>query len=369
MELMDAILAKAVRLARRRNYAEAIKTLEAEVFAYGDSWQFPYVLGLCYLRSDDAGSAFPLLRRASEKDERNAGPLLALAALYMRRGESAKAISFYLRVKDFDTNNRIAKQGLKILQRHGANLTAWRTEDRKKIAALYPPFPPVPLSPRRIVFSLTILLLAALGAGAFTLYQRGIIQLPEKPGREGFAATALTMEEKKAPAGTEGTFRFVLTDREILDTYEKGRKLFNTRHDEAARVEMNRILESNAATPLKNRARLLIDLLEYPDFTTLNDRFSFTEVEAAPYLYQDCSVIWRGRAANVETGDTETVFNLLVGYETRTRLEGITRVRFSFAVNINTEQPLEVLGRVVPVPNGSRTAIELQGVAIHEIKE
>jgi tetratricopeptide (TPR) repeat protein len=310
-----------------------------------------------------------LLKRAAEQDDRKAGPLLALAALYMRRGESAKAIPFYLRVKDFDAGNRTAKRGLKVLQQYGGALTAWQNE--KKIASLYPSFPRVPVSPKTVALALLLAALAGLGYGAVTLVRRGVIRLPsiERPSREGLDAASLTAEEKSAPAGTEGTFRFVLTSKEILDTFDKGRALFNRRRDDAARVEMNRILESNAAGAVKNKARILLSYMEDADFASLKDRFSFAEVEAEPYLYQDCAVIWRGMAANLETGDTETVFNLLVGYDTRTRLEGIARVRFEYAVPVNTERPLEVLGRVTPVPNGSRTDIELRGVAIHEIRE
>ena len=366
---MDAIFVKAVKLARRRRYARAIKLLEAEVFSYSGSWQFPYVLGLCYLKSGDAGSAFPLLKRAVEKDGEKAGPLLALAALHMRRGESAKAISFYLRVKDFDAGNRTARRGLKILRRYGGTLTAW--QDEKKIAGLYPSFPAVPVSPRTVVFVLLLAALAGLGYGAVTLSMRGVIRLPriERASRDGLDAASLTAEEKNAPAGTEGTFRFVLTNKEILDTFDKGRTLFNRRHDEAARVEMNRILESNATGAVKNKARILLSYMEDSDFAGLKDRFSFAEVESEPYLYRDCSVIWRGMAANLEAGDAGTVFNLLVGYETKSRLEGIAKVRFDYAVQVNTERPLEVLGRVTPIPNGSRTDIELRGVAIHEIRE
>jgi tetratricopeptide (TPR) repeat protein len=370
---MDAILVKAVKLARRRRYSRAIKLLEAEVFSYSDSWQFPYVLGLCYLKSGDAGSAFSLLRRAAEKDGEKAGPLLALAALHMRRGESAKAISFYLRVKDFDAGNRTARRGLKILERYGGTLTAWQNE--KKIAALYPSFPHAPVSPKTIALALILAVLAGLGYGTVTLSRRGIIRLPriERTSREGLDAASLTAEEKNAPAGTEGTFRFVLTNKEILDTFDKGRVLFNRRRDDAARVEMNRILESNAAGAVKNKARILLSYMEDSDFASLKDRFSFANVKAEPYLYRDCTVIWRGMAANLEAGDTGTVFNLLVGYETKSRLEGIVRVRFDYAVVVNTERPLEVLGRVTPISKddhaGIEMDIELRGVAIHEIME
>jgi hypothetical protein len=75
-------------------------------------------------------------------------------------------------------------------------------------------------------------------------------------------------------------------------------------------------------------------------------------------------------AANLEAGDTETAFNLLVGYETRSRLEGSVGVRFDYAVKVNTERPLEVLGKITPVSNESRMdAWILKGVAIHEIME
>jgi hypothetical protein len=287
----------------------------------------------------------------------------------MRRGESVKAISFYLRVRDFDEGNRVARQGLKILERYGGSLTAWQYE--KKISALYPAFPPMPVSPKSVALVLIVLAVPALGLGAMTLIRRGVIRLPqiERPSRDGLSEAALSPEEKNAPAGTEGAFRFVLTSKEILDSFEKGRTLFNQKRDDAARVEMNRILESNAAAAVKNKARILISYMEDSDFTNMRDRFTFSAVEAEPYLYRDCSVIWRGMAANLETEDTATTFNLLVGYDTRTRLEGIARVRFSYAVNVNTEKPLEVLGRVTAVLNGNRTDIELKGVAIHEIKE
>ena len=369
LEAMDAILVKALKLARRRRYARAIKLLEAEVFSYSDSWQFPYVLGLCYLKSGDAGSAFPLLKRAAEKDGEKAGPLLALAALYMRRGESARAISFYLRVKDVDAGNRTARRGLKLLERYGGTLTAWQNE--KKIAGLYPPFPAVPVSPKTVVFALLAAALAGLGYGAVTLIRHGVIRLPriERPSRDGLDAASLTAEEKSAPAGTVGAFRFVLTNKEILDTFDKGRTLFNRQRDEAARVEMNRILESNATGAVKNKARILLSYMEDSDFAGLKDRFSFADVKAEPYLYRDCTVIWRGMAANLAAGDAGTVFDLLVGYENKSRLEGTVKVRFGYAVHVNTERPLEVLGKVTPVPNGSRTDIELRGVAIHEIME
>ena len=375
---MDAVLARAVRLARSRNYASAIQLLESEVLSYRESWLYAYVLGLCYLKSGDAGSSYSLLRRAADINDRSALPLAALAALHIRRGESAKAVSLYLRVKDREPNNPFAKQGLKILQKYGGEDAVTVLRDETRLARLYPPFPRPPVSLRAMLPFFIIAGAVAATAAVTVLYKQGYLQLPtrERAEREGLSVSALSAEEKSAPAGMEGSFRYVLTSKEILASYERGRTLFNERRDDAARVEMNRILESNAGTAVKNKARLLVSYMESPDWTNITDRFSFDEVEASPFLYRDCTIIWRGMAANLETGDTATVFNFLVGYDTKTALSGFVKVRFNYAVTINTEKPLEVLGRVLPLEAGDgqaglagRAPFELQGVAIHEIKQ
>jgi hypothetical protein len=81
-----------------------------------------------------------------------------------------------------------------------------------------------------------------------------------------------------------------------------------------------------------------------------------------PPLYRDVHVIWRGMATNLREGDKSTDFDLLVGYDTRSALEGIVPVRFEFAAQVDVERPLEVLGRVVV--NGDK--IRLVGLAIHQ---
>jgi hypothetical protein len=57
-----------------------------------------------------------------------------------------------------------------------------------------------------------------------------------------------------------------------------------------------------------------------------------------------------------------------VGYDTRKTLEGIVAVTLDFVASINSEQPLEVLGKVVPVSASGGIEIKLQGIAIHQSK-
>jgi hypothetical protein len=169
-----------------------------------------------------------------------------------------------------------------------------------------------------------------------------------------------------APVQTGGSYRYTLTRVEALDVYERALSQFTAYRDEAARVNLNRILESNAADGLKNKARIIISYMEVPGFDTFKrgDNVPYEEAVKDPLLYNEVYVIWRGIAANVVTTDTGTTFDFMVGYDTRTTLEGIVPVVFNMAIPVNVERPLEVLGRIIPA--GPEGPIQLEGIAIHQ---
>jgi hypothetical protein len=152
-----------------------------------------------------------------------------------------------------------------------------------------------------------------------------------------------------------------------LELYERARKLFIEHRDEVAKVSLNRLIESNASDPVKNKARLLISYMEEPGFDTLKDRFSYSEIKQDPLLYRNCYVIWRGMATNLTEGEESTTFDFLVGYDTRSTLEGIVPVVFNFSVPLNLERPLEILGKVIPVSSAvGEDGIRMEGIALHQ---
>ena len=85
-----------------------------------------------------------------------------------------------------------------------------------------------------------------------------------------------------------------------------------------------------------------------------------------PVLYRGCHVIWKGIAANIQLSPSQTSFEFLIGYDTRQSLEGIVAVLFDRALIVNPEQPLELLGRIVPVSGDRGEMIRLEGLAIHQ---
>jgi tetratricopeptide (TPR) repeat protein len=365
---LDPVLTRAVRALWRGKYGDVITMLEPEVVRYYDSLNYYYILGSACLRAGDLGGAFTYYKRAREIKMLEPPVLLGLAVYYLHRGDTGKAVDLYLEVLDLDPRNRIAKRGLLVLRKHGGSEGIQGWIDSGKAKRLFPPLPQLRLSPVRVLIPAALCILALVLAGGI-LAKLGILPLGNAAASEraGLSGIALEREDREMPVQIGGAYRYILTRDQALDLYEAGRRLFTGYRDEAAKLSLNRLIESNASDPLKNKARLLISYMEVPGFDTLKDRFSYAEVRQDPILYRDCYVIWQGMATNLTAGEAATAFDFLIGYDTRTRLEGIVQAHFDFSVPLNVERPLEVLGRVIPVSTAvGEEGIRLEGVALHQ---
>ena len=362
---LDPVLTRTIRLLRRRKYGDVIRILESEIFRFRDSFKYYYILALACLKVNDFGGALDFFKRARDIKKRDVHTLLGLAVLFMRRGDTDRAIDLYLEVQEIDPKNRIAKKALNMIRKYGGTENSDTWVETGKLSMLYPPIPKLPFSKKTVFIPLIFILLAGT---AFLLYHLNIFNPFEKSsaGRRDLSLTMLDQEERDAPVQVDGSYRYVLTRSEVLKPYNDAQKLFSQFRDEEAKVKLNRIIESNASEAVKNKARLLFSYTGEPGFDTLKDSFKYADVSADPSLYRDCYVIWSGMAANLELGENSTTFNLLVGYDTRKTLEGTVAVTLDFAALINTEQPLEVLGRVVPAAAPGGMGLRLRGIAVHQ---
>ena len=364
---LDPILGKACRLARSGKYEAAIRTLEPEVNRYHGSFSYYYLLGSSCLRTGDFGGALTYLRLAHESKRRDPLAILGLAILYLRRRETDRAVDYYLEVLEIDPQNRLAKKAMAVIRKHAGTdaLSAWL--EAGKLPRLFPPLLFPGFSAKEIFTAAAALIIVCIITFGL-LMQFKVIANPFNPRgtRQGLGEFSLSSEERMAPMETGGAYRYILTRTQAVDAYDKALSLFTTYRDEAARVHINRILESNASEGLKNRARNITLYMEIPGFDSFRrgDNVPYSEAGKDPALYRDVHIIWQGMATNIETSGTTTTFDFLVGYDTRKTLEGIVPVTFGHAVSINPERPLEVLGRIVP--GDADSPIILAGVAIHQ---
>jgi hypothetical protein len=368
---LDPTLTKATRLLRRGKYGDVITLLQPEVVGYHDSFNYYYILGSACLRAGDLGGAFTYFKRARDIKMREPQVLLGMAVYYLQRGDTERAVDIYLEVLDMVPRSRIAKKALLVLRKYSGTEALQDWIDSGQSSRLFPPLPKLPLTADRLLVPLGALILALLIGGV--LIKAGVIF----PGRDssernGLPGITLEQEDREMPVQTGGSYRYILTRTQVLEIYENARKLFAEHRDEPAKAGLNRLIESNASDPVKNKARLLISYMDVPGFDTFTavykkeDNFSYRTVKQDPVLYRDCYVIWQGMAANVDLEDNSTSFDFLINYDTYRTLEGIVRVKLDFAVSVDLERPLQVLGRIVPIAVPGGEDIRLEGIALNQ---
>ena len=359
----DTILIRGIRMIHRKNYGAAISLLESEAIRYRDSFKYYYILAVACLYAGDLGGAQTYFRRSRELKIRDPGTLLGLAFLHLRRGETDKAVEYYLEILDLDKNNSQAQKALEIIRKKGdpEQLTAWFENARTK--QILPPLPKVPLPLFCKLMSIVAIVLVFSGVYAILAFNSLVPSPVQKPSmRAGIEHIVLDHSDRSNPVESGGSYRYVLTQAQVLTEFNAVQRLFRDFRDDSARVHINRILASNASPSIKNKASALAEYAIIPGFDTIKDYFSYSQIMEDVELYQDCHVVWKGMAANLKDSEHSTDFDLLVGYDTKIALEGIVPVHFNSALRIDPEKPLEILARI-RVSDGK---IGLVGVAIHQ---
>jgi len=363
---LDPLLSKAAVLAKKRDFEGAIKLLQDEEDRYNGDFKYYYLYAVISLHAGSFVDALENFRFAERIKLRDPSTKLGIAVYHLKHLNTVKAVDYYLDVQEADPNNRIAKSALAAIRKNsGAEaLSDWITPER--LTKLYPPIPAPSLS------SKTIFSAAAILAAVFIVVFGILVKVKAIPSpfmtRNERQTTdfILSSQERSAPIEAGGLYIYILTRDQAVNLYETALSHFQVFRDEAAKKNINKILESNASEALKNKARLLLAYTEVPGFDTFKERdnSSFFEVKNEPALYRDVYVIWKGMATNVEVTDEGTRFDFLVGYDTRTTLEGIVPVFFNIPLALNSERPLEVLGKIAL--SGASYDMRLEGVAVHQ---
>jgi len=334
-------LSKSTRLLRARRFSEVISLLEPQVFLHRENFTFYYNLGTACLYVGDFGGAFSYLQRAHQLSSRNPSVLIGLAAVHLRRRQVTEALQYWLQILDLEPRNAIAKRGLAFVRTATDPSVYVTMAESGKLRRFYPALGF--RLPRWFLPAVAVIAVAAITVIFWPL--SGIRLTPtDLPTRDG---TELTRIDQDTSDWTDfsGEFRYVLTDREIEESFAHVGELFNEFHDNLAQREVNLLYNSNASDLIKERARLLSSYFTEPTFVDFTDNFTYGEVAEEPWLFDSCYVRWSGRVSNIATSDDAIRFTFLVGYEDERILEGTIPVRVPFAADIQLG-PIELIGRL-----------------------
>jgi len=360
----DSFLNKVTIQAKKRDYEGALRALKDEEERYYGSFKYYYLYGIISLYSGNYAEAHENFNLARKIKLNDPDLMLCFAVLYLKRMDTVQAVHYYLEVQELDHKNKLAKKALEVIRKYSAGeaLSDWMSENLSK---LFPPIPSPSVTPKTIL-KIALIFAAVVIVVFIILINVKVLPNPFKSKQRPTADFILSSQERREGVQVEGYYRYILTRDQAVNLYDKALSLFTSYRDEEAKKSINRILESNASEGIKNRARLLMDNMQVPGFDNFKraDNPSLTDVKNESAIYRNVHVIWKGMATNVVVTDTGTTFDLLVGYDTRKILEGIVPVVFLEPVAINTERPLEVLGKIKL--DSLNSDIMLEGVAVHQ---
>ncbi len=355
------VLTIAWRFMRRRQFATAIKLLEAREETYEENFEYYVILGIACLYVGDIGSSVSYFQHARKIKLTDTRLLLGQAAIFLRRGDTDRALQYYMEVKENEPANKVALDAMEFIRTRGDYDTICRWVDTGRIEQFYPP---LGVNPQKVAAIVAPTLCFILGIVlVFAFFPRKNYYKGE---RLDLTELSLSVDEKNNAQEKDlsgQTYGYILSDKQISKSYLDAMDYFQSHRDNAAQVEINRLLNSNASVSIKKKAQVLMGYLEEPTFDTLTDNPSYKAVEAEPVLYLDSWVSWGGKITNaVVFEDGSYSCQLLVGYETGEVVEGIITVRFASEPNITPDQPVKILGKI-SLEDGK---IYLKGRAIYQ---
>ncbi|MGP1531992.1 MAG: tetratricopeptide repeat protein [Treponema sp.] len=339
------VLAVAQSMMNRRHFNKAITMLEARREIYDGNFDYYILLATACLYAGDTGAASSYFQRARKIKLTSTNLLLGQAVIFLRRGDTARAIQYYIEVLDNEPMNKIALAALEFIKNDGDYGTICKWVDTGKIEKFYPPLGINPLMIAGIVFPVVACILGAVAV----FYFSSRVNFSGASGRADLSSLVLTVDERKNAQKADmssGAYKYVLSARQISDSYTKAMTYFQAYRDNAAQIEINRILNSNASNLVKQNARILMGYIEEPTFDTVKDVPSYSDVQSDAALYMDCWVDWAGRLSNAMQKSSSYSFDLLVGYETMQKVEGVVPVKFDVLPTVESSKPVRVLAKI-----------------------
>jgi len=356
------VLSAAWKEISRRHFSAGIKMLLAREEIYEDNAEYYIMLGTAFLYSGDAGTAAGYYQRARRITVTNVTLLLGQAAIYLRRGLTDRALDYYLEVLDQEPGNKTAKKAMEFIRTTGEYETICKWADTGKLEEFYPP---LGVNSNKVILWCATAFGFVLGVCIAVLFIMNRPKVDYNRAASEMQKLVLSKSDEKNALATDlsqGSYNFILSAKEVTDSYNEALKYFQLHRDNMCQVEINRVLVSNASDAIKEKAKLLQDYLDEPSFDTITDVFTAAQISKEPSLYTDCYVVWGGRVSNVFESENSYSCRFLVGYEDMKNVDAVVQLDFDYLPRIEPDQGLKVLGKIEKDGSG----FKLKGLAVYQ---
>lgn len=275
--MKSRLLKNAKKQFKLGNYSQVIRILEPEVFGNRENEYFYFYLGFSCLFLGDYSGANSYLRRALQINPSGSATMLGIAVIHLKYNKPSEAIRIWLDILDRDPKNRFAKRSLDIIKKSEALERVPEDFLSKNLYKLVP-FRRSIIGYRILRYAMILIVIIALSSGLFfsTRY------LLTRFGRKNNILSEITISRNlQEIIGTEKA-KIELEGREIVKAFESAKKYFLDNRDNDARIEINRLLNSNASESVKEKARLLSGYLREPDFRHFKNTIDYKDIVLKP---------------------------------------------------------------------------------------
>ncbi|UPA10986.1 tetratricopeptide repeat protein [Borrelia parkeri] len=352
----NKLINKSISYYNSHKYSDVVKLLEKEIFLYKNYYFYHYILGMSYLRMGNLGTAQTYLKKAYTLNPTEPDVKQSIAILLAAQGKEDKAIQIWLKMIEENQEIQRSEFSLETIRKNPIQGALFL--NKNKIYAKL--FPEIKVETgqnlsKLIRILLTIASLAFLLIAIFLfIHSKETIKLTlskskvkEKKAINNIAAYIddIKINDKEKIENHEGQFVFILTETEIKNSFQKIKTHLKQGKDNFARIEINKILNSNASESIKLKAKNLASFISRPNFITFDDYLVLKEIKKNPLIYSNVYVKWEGIANNIEKKDNITYFDFYVGYN-KNVLEGIITTKTTFDIDINFKDYVEILGQI-----------------------
>lgn len=352
----NKLINKSINYYNSHKYSDVVKLLEKEIFIYKNYYFYHYILGMSYLRMGNLGTAQTYLKKAYTLNPTEPDVKQSIAILLAAQGKEDKAIQIWLKMIEENQEIQRSEFSLETIRKNPIQGALFLNKN-KIYTKLFPEIK-VATGQNLSKLTRTLLTIASLAflltAIFLLIHSKGTIKLTlnnskvkEKKAINNIAAYIddIKINDKEKIENHEGQFVFILTETEIRNSFQKIKTHLKQVKDNFARIEINKILNSNASESIKLKAKNLASFISRPNFITFDDYLVLKEIKKNPLIYSNVYVKWEGIANNIEKKDNITYFDFYVGYN-KNALEGIITTKTTFDIDINFKDYVEILGQI-----------------------
>jgi tetratricopeptide (TPR) repeat protein len=329
-----------LRYYRKKQYKHAIAALEKALREKKGDPELHLFLGYSSLFTGDLEGARHYFKSGLLANENNTDLMKGLAFVYLKDERIEDAISLWGEVLRADPNDRKVKKNLvRLREAEGVE----RFAEAARPADFLSTGPPLYVKLQPYIIALSIICGVIIASTLFyttPLYQRAL---------EKFYPEIVRLNQVRFPNGApitseDGEALYSYTGKEITASFARIKRYIYKNRVNAAIIELNRIMLSNASPEVKERFEILYKFIRTPDPLTLDYDPRFYEIMKEPAAYHGVFVLWTGKIANLKRDKQGAEFDMLVSYEDQDTLEGVAHVEIRGTFYIENRQNIELFG-------------------------